>query len=327
MNMKKKTLVLGSVAVLTLSLLAGCGNDSKQGGANKTYKVGIVQLVEHSALDASNKGFVDGLASKGLKEGQNLKLDRQNAQADQSNLNTIAQRFVSDKNDLIGAIATPAAQSVANATKTIPVVGMAITDYTSAKLAANNEKPGRNVTGTSDGVPVEKHVALIKELLPQAKTVGVMYSSSEINSKVQVDRFKEEATKAGLTVKEATVTNVNDIQQVGQNLVNDGVDVVWIPTDNVLVSAFPTLLQIMNNAKIPVIPSDEQKGALAMNAVDYYKLGFQAGEMAAAILLEGKKPGEMAIQFQKDATLIVNVDVAKALGITVPQSVLDKVKK
>lgn len=327
MNMKKKALILGSVAVLAMSLLAGCGNDTKQNSANKTYKVGIVQLVEHSALDASNKGFVDGLASKGLKEGQNLKLDRQNAQADQSNLNTIVQRFVSDKDDLIGAIATPSAQAAANVTKNIPIVGMAITDYTSAKLVNSDEKPGRNVTGTSDAVPIEKHVALIKEVLPQAKTIGVMYSSSEINSKVQVDRFKEEATKAGLTVKEATVTNVNDIQQVAQNLVNDGVQAVWIPTDNVLVSAFPTLLQVTNNAKIPVIPSDEQKGALAMNAVDYYKLGFQAGEMAASILLDGKKPEEMAIQHQKDTALIVNLDVAKALSITIPQSILDKLKK
>ena len=208
----KKGLILLAVAVLGLT--AGCGGDKGSAPAQKdSAKIGVVQLVTHDALDAANKGFIDALAANGYKEGQNLEVDQQNAQADQSNLQTIAQRFVNNKVDLICAIATPAAQTVANATKTIPILGTAITDYKEAKLVKDNAKPGTNVSGTTDMNPIDKQVDLLKTLLPKAKTVGVMYCSSEVNSQLQVSIMKKIAGEKGLTVKEATVTNVNDIQQ------------------------------------------------------------------------------------------------------------------
>ena len=180
MKTAMKAVALG-VAALGLLSLSGCGK-SQQASGEKTYKIGVVQLVEHNALDAANRGFVDGLKARGYEEGKNLTIDRQNAQADQSNLQNIAQRFVSDKVDLICAIATPAAQSVANVTKDIPIVGTAITDYVSAKLVQSNEKPGGNVTGTSDLNPIKKQIDLLMQLYPNAKVIGTVYSSSEINS-------------------------------------------------------------------------------------------------------------------------------------------------
>ena len=175
MKTAMKAVAIG-VAALGLFSLSGCGTNQQAGG-EKSYKIGVVQLVEHNALDAANRGFIDGLKARGYEEGKNLTIDRQNAQADQSNLQNIAHRFVSDKVDLICAIATPAAQSVANVTKDIPIVGTAITDYVSAKLAQSNEKPGGNVTGTSDLNPIKKQIDLLMQLYPNAKIIGTVYSS------------------------------------------------------------------------------------------------------------------------------------------------------
>ena len=178
-----KLLALGAAAVLSLGLMAGCGSSdqSASSGSGKNYKIGIVQLVEHNALDAANKGFVDGLKERGFEEGKNITIDRQNAQADQSNLQNIAQRFVSAKMDLICAIATPAAQTMANATHDIPIVGTAITDYEGAKLVASNKEPKGNVTGTSDMNPVKEQIDLLLKIKPDAKTIGTVYCSSEVN--------------------------------------------------------------------------------------------------------------------------------------------------
>lgn len=319
----KKGLIL--LAVVVLGLTAGCGGDKGSAPAQKdSAKIGVVQLVTHDALDAANKGFIDALAANGYKEGQNLEVDQQNAQADQSNLQTIAQRFVNNKVDLICAIATPAAQTVANATKTIPILGTAITDYKEAKLVKDNAKPGTNVSGTTDMNPIDKQVDLLKTLLPKAKTVGVMYCSSEVNSQLQVSIMKKIAGEKGLTVKEATVTNVNDIQQAAQGLVAQGVDVIYIPTDNVMASAVPVLTKVTNAAKIPVIagePGEVRKGALATIGIDYYKLGYQTGLMAVKVLRGEAKPQDMPIETQKDVKATVNDTAAKLLGITIPESI------
>ena len=218
---RTKFLALALGAALTVGALAGCGGQKKEPekAGPKVFQIGVLQLVQHGALDDSNRGFVDGLASKGFKDKVNLKIDQQNAQGDQSNLKTISQRFVNNKVDLIFAIATPAAQSVANETKTIPIVGAAITDYKSAKLVQSNEKPGGNVTGTTDQCPPERQIDLALKLLPQAKRVGALYSSSEVNSQIQVAAMKKYAEQKGLTVTEATITNVNDIQQSVRSLI------------------------------------------------------------------------------------------------------------
>jgi len=315
--------------MLTIGILAaGCGGNTGSTSSNKTYKVGILQLVEHPALDEANKGFIDGLASQGFKD--NVKLDQQNAQADQSNLNTIAQRFVSDKDDLILAIATPAAQSVANATKDIPIVGTAITDYESAKLVKSNDKSGTNVTGTSDMNPIEKQIDLLLKIVPNAKVIGTIYNSSEINSQVQIDKMKAYAATKGLTVVETTVSNVNDIQQAAQNLTTQSVQAIYVPTDNIMASAMTTLTAITNNAKIPVFAAEEglvvNGGALATYSVDYYKLGQQAGIMAAKILKGEAKPQDMAIETQKEFKLVINKETMSTLGITIPEELLKETK-
>lgn len=323
-NSKIKALAAGLMLTLALGVL-GCGGDKKEAPKKaEKVNVGIVQLVEHAALDAANKGFVEGLASKGYKEGQNISYDRQNAQADQSNLQNIAHRFVNNKVNLICAIATPAAQTVANVTSDIPIVATAVTDYKTAKLVKDNAKPGTNVTGTTDMNPVEQQLDLLLKIVPNAKSVGTIYCSSEVNSQLQVDILKKAATAKGVTIKEATVSNVNDIQQAARSLVGK-VQAIYVPTDNVLASAMPTLVSVTEEAKLPVICGEGgmvKAGGLATLGVDYYKLGFQAGEMAADILSGKSKPADMGIQAQKEFKAMVNLKEAEKIGLKVPEDVL-----
>lgn len=321
----KKMKALAASLMLTLALgLTGCGGDKKEEAKDAKVNVGIVQLVEHAALDAANKGFVDGMAAKGYKEGQNVVYDRQNAQADQSNLQNIAHRFVTNKVDLICAIATPSAQTIANATSDIPVVATAVTDYKAAKLVKENEKPGTNVTGTTDMNPVAAQLDLLLQLVPNAKTIGTIYCSSEVNSQLQVDILKEAAAKKGVKVVEATVSNVNDIQQAARSLVGE-VEAIYVPTDNVLASAMPTLASVTEEAKLPVICGEGgmvKAGGVATLGIDYYKLGVQTGEMAADILSGKAKPADMPIQTQKEFTTIINAKMAESIGLTIPEALL-----
>ena len=323
-NSKVKALAAGLMLTMALVVM-GCGGDKKEAPKKaEKVNVGIVQLVEHAALDAANKGFVEGLASKGYKEGQNIAYDRQNAQADQSNLQNIAHRFVNNKVNLICAIATPAAQTVANVTSDIPIVATAVTDYKTAMLVKDNAKPGTNVTGTTDMNPVEQQLDLLLKLVPNAKSVGTFYCSSEVNSQLQIDILKKAAAAKGVTVKEATVSNVNDIQQAARSLLGK-VQAVYVPTDNVLASAMPTLISVTEEAKLPVICGEGgmvKAGGVATLGVDYYKLGFQAGEMAADILGGKSKPADMAIQAQKEFKAMVNVKEAEKIGLKVPEDVL-----
>ena len=325
MKLSKKFAAAAMVAAL--ALVAGCGGGEKKAEAPKAaakVNVGIVQLVEHAALDAANKGFVDGMKAKGYEEGKNVTYDRQNAQADQSNLQNIAQRFVNNKVNLIYAIATPSAQTVANATSTIPIVGSAITDYKTAKLVKDNAKPGTNVTGTTDMNPVAAQLDLLTKIVPNAKTVGTIYCSSEVNSQLQIDILKEAAKKKNIVIKEATVSTVNDIQQAARSLVGK-VDALYIPTDNILASAMPTLTVVTEEAKLAVICGEEnmaKAGGLATLGVDYYKLGVASGEMAADILAGKAKPQDMAIRGQKDFKPFINLKTAQKIGIKIPEEVL-----
>ena len=322
--MRLKRMVMAMLAVAAVGVVAGCGgaqNDATQGNMKK---IAIVQLVEHNALDAANRGFVDGLKNHGFEEGKNITIDNQNAQADQSNLQNIAQRFVSSKADLILAIATPAAQTIANATKDIPVCGTAITDYEGAKLVASNEKPGGNVTGTSDMNPIKEQIDLLIKLVPSAKTIGTIYCSSEVNSEVQVKIMTEYAESKGLKVETATISTVNDLQQAAQSLVGK-VDAFYEPTDNIVASAIPTLIAITDAAKKPVICGESNMvsaGGLATYGIDYYKLGVQTADMAADILEGKSKPADMPVQMAKDLKVSVNKRNAQTLGITVPEDLL-----
>ena len=319
---KMKMAALGMAALFSFGLLGGCGSNNQASSGQKT--VGIVQLVEHDALDAANKGFRDALKERGYEEGKNLKIDNQNAQADQSNLQNIGQRFVSNHVDLIYAIATPAAQTVANLTKDIPIVGSAITDYVGAKLVKSNDAPGGNVTGTSDMNPIKDQVDLLIKLCPNAKTIGCVYTSSEVNSEIQFKAMKEYAESKGLKVEAATISNVNDIQQAAQSLVGK-VDAFYLPTDNVIASSMPTLISVTEAAKKPVICGESnmvKAGGLATYGVDYYELGRQSGFMAADILDGKSKPADMKIEFAKVLKAVVNKANADKLGITIPEDVL-----
>ncbi len=317
----KKWAAAGLAAVAAAGMLAGCGADD--GGK---MKVGVVQIVQHPALDEANKGFVEALNKRGLKD--KVEIDQQNAQGDQSNLRSIANRFVSGKYKLIGAISTPAAQAMANATTNIPIIGTAITNYETAKLMKSEKAPDGNVTGTSDKGPTAKEAALIREIQPNAKTVGIIYNSSEINSVIQAKEFKDVCTPLGLTVKELTVNSINDIQQVSESFVGN-VDAIYVPTDNVVASSIPTLMAVANANKIPVYGAEVghvENGVLASESISYYDIGYQAGEMAADIL-EGKKTvKDLPVEFAQKSTLYINKTEMETLGIQIPKSVLDRAK-
>ena len=309
-----------AVAAMVSAALTGCGEDKK---AEAPKTIGIVQLVEHDALDAANRGITDALKERGVT----MEIDRQNAQADQSNLRNIAQRFVSHNYPLIFAIATPAAQTVANATSTTPIVATAVTDFAVAKLVKDNNKPGTNVTGSSDMNPIAAQTELLLKLVPNAKTVGTVYNSSEINSQLQIDILRKELEKHWVALAEATISSVNDIQQAAQSLVGK-VDVMYVPTDNVVASSMPTLYRVTQAAKLAVVAGEAgmvRSGATATVAVDYYNLGKIAGNMGADIL-EGKaKPQDMPIRYQTEFKVVLNEPVVKELGLTVPEDVAKNV--
>ncbi len=335
-KMKKLTKVLSLMMVTTLSLMGvGCQSAATDSGQTastgdaQNYKIGVIQLVEHAALDAAYKGFVDGLKEAGFEDGKNITIDYQNAQGDQSNCQTIANKLINDQNNLILAIATPAAQAVANTTKDIPILVTAVTDPAAAKLVASNEAPGGNVSGTSDLTPVKEQIGLITQLVPSVKKVGLLYCSSEANSKFQIEIAKKELEALGLEGVEATVSNSNEIQQVTQSLVGK-VEAIYIPTDNMLAAGMATVAQVTTPSKLPVVVGEEgmvTNGGTATYGINYYNLGKLTAAQAVAILKDGKKPAEMPIEYASECTLVVNEEALKAMGIELPQELSDQLVK
>lgn len=319
MNKWVKAGLIAALAGMTL-VYGGCGGNSA--GSSKTSgkkQVAVVQIMQHGSLDAANQGMIDGLKDKGYGPDK-VEVDQQNAQGDQSNLKSITARFKSNKPDIIFGISTQATQAVANEIKDIPIVGCAITDFETAKLVKSNQKPETNVTGVNDRGPVEKQVDMGKVFLPNAKTMGLLYCSSEVNSEIQANQAKKHAASIGLSVVEKTVSSVNDIQQVAESMVGQ-VDFIYVPTDNVLASSIPTLVKVTDPAKIPVLvgaDSMARDGALASLSVDFYKSGVQAGHMAAQIL-DGKiKPEETPVEDPEVYEVIINKKNAEILGIKIP---------
>ena len=324
----RRSLIAVAVALTGSAIvggLSGCGKEeAAQQGGKTLIPIGIVQLVEHEALDAANRGIVDALAERGYKEGVNVTIDRQNAQADQSNLQNIAARFVSNDSKILFAIATPAAQTLAAATKTIPIVATAVTNFEVAKLVASNEKPGGTVTGVSDINPVAEQFALLMKFAPDAKAIGTIYNSSEINSTYQIELLKKAASAAGVEVVEASVSSVNDIQQAVASL-KGKVGGLYLPTDNIIASAVPVLMKSVFEAGIPTVAGEGgmvRAGVLASIAVDYYTLGKMTGAMGADILDGKKKPADMPIQSQKAEKVLVNLKTAETMGIQIPEDIL-----
>lgn len=324
----KNLLIMVLIVILSLSL-AGCNSSTPASGkapeaagdakTDKTVSIGIIQIVEHPALDAARLGFLETLKANGYEEGKNLKIDYQNAQNDQSILRNIAQKFASSKYDMILAIATPAAQAMAAATTETPILITAVTDPVTAKLVNTLEKPGTNVSGTTDMNPIKEQLELLIKIVPSAKNVGVVYNAGEINSQVQVAIVKEVAPELKLNIIEAPVATSADVLQATQSL-SDKVDAIYVPTDNTVVSAAQSVVQVANKIRVPIISGESSvvdAGGIGTIGINYKKLGAQTGEMAVRVL-KGSKPQDMPIESQKEFDVIINEAAAKGIGIEIP---------
>ncbi|WP_018024672.1 ABC transporter substrate-binding protein [Corynebacterium ulceribovis] len=320
---KRATTITAALAATGL-VLAGCSNDGNDSASADTYQIGINQLVQHPALDAATAGFKEAFDEAGV----DVEFTEQNANGEQSTALTIAQQFSAKDLDLVLAVATPAAQATAQNIVNIPVVFTAVTDPVTADLVESEDKPGSNVTGTSDVAPVEDQFDLLKELVPDAKNVGIVYASGEVNSQVQVDAAKEAAKSRDLEIKTQTVTSVSEIQQAVGAL--GDVDAIYVPTDNMIVSGIASLVQVAEEKKIPVIAAEAgtvEGGAIATLGIDYKKLGKQTGEMALRILKEDADPAETPVEKATEFTYVVNEEAAKRQGVTIPQAILDKAEE
>ncbi len=315
----KKILIL----ITMVTLLLACGKDEEK----KLTKIGISQIVEHPALDGAREGFIKALTDNGYIDGSNIILDYQNAQNDISVAQSIATGFASDNVDMILAIATPSAQAAYNATKDIPILITAVTDPVSAGLVKSNENPRTNVSGTSDATPIKSQFKLIKELLPNAKKIGIVYNTSEQNSLVQVAQAKAEAKVLGLEIIESGITNVNEISQALDVLLSK-IDVLYTPTDNMVVSATPLVVQKAKENNVPMIGCIEDQivtGALATETIDYYKLGYQTGERAVEVL-NGKDISSIPVETLNNTELVINKTTAELLGIELNEELLARAK-
>ena len=317
------------VAVMTAIALTACSSSGSTESAENTettestetsgdeYKIGILQLTQHPALDKANEGFIAALDDAGIS----YTVDQQNASGDQPTCQTIAEKLVNDGNDLIYAIATPAAQAVAGMTKDIPVVISAVTDPAESGLVADNAAPGGNVTGASDLTPVADQISLLKQLIPDAKTVGVLYCSAESNSAIQAQMAKEACQANGLEAVDFTVSSTNEIQTVVESMVGK-VDAIYAPTDNTIANGMATVAMIANDNGLPVICGESgmvESGGLATYGIDYYQLGYMAGEMAVDILVNGTNPGDIPVGYLSadKCEFAVNEETAAKLGIDV----------
>lgn len=324
MKMKLKKVILFLSSVMLLSACTAKQEGAAVTGGNEqtaqvteesnkvseeSFNIGLLQLVQHPALDESNKGFKKALEDNNIK----CNIDEQNANGEVSSAQTIADKFVSEKKDLIFAIATPAAQAVAGMTKEIPILFTAVTDPASAGLEAEN------ISGTSDLTPVKEQIDLLHKLLPDAKNVGLLYSSAEANSVFQIGLAKEECEALGLNYKEYGVSGFNEIQTIVESMIGN-VDVIYIPTDNMIVSGIATVTMIANENNIPVIGSEKGQvdgGALATYGIDYFKLGYLAGEQAVKILKDKTPISEIPVGYLDDSQfeLSVNEEAAKLFNI------------
>ena len=294
--------------------------------AEKT--VGILQFVSHEALDAITEGIKEGLKESGYTEGDNLTIEFQNGQADQSKLATMSQQLLNKDADALVGVATPAAQALANVTQDVPIVLGAVTDPVGANLVADMDQPGGNITGVSDKAPVAAQIKLAKDLLPEAKTVGILYSSTEDNSKYQVAEAEAAAEENGLTSKSYAVPSSNEIAQMVQVMARE-VDFIYIPLDNTIANAMQTVVQEANKSKTPIITSVDtmvEQGGLATVGQDQFTIGVETGKMVAAILDGTAEPATTPIYTFSDGETIINETQAQLLGITIPEILKDEAK-
>lgn len=330
-KIKKVISLAAAFAVMTAA--TGCGTGTApaaddqgnapaadNGGSDKVYNIGICQLVEHPALDAATDGFIAALTEK-LGEG-NVKFDRQNAQNEATNCTTICNNFVAGGTDLILANATGALQAASSATSDIPIIGTSITDYATALGISDwTGSTGTNITGTSDLAPIDQQEKMLVEMFPDAKQVGIIYCSAEANSKYQANLFETALQADGIAFKEYSAADSNEIQAVVAAAAGE-CDVLYVPTDNTLANAAETIKNAVVPAGIPLIAGEEGicKGCgVATLSISYYDIGYTAGEMAYDILVNGKNPGEMDIQFAPQVEKKYNAEICETLGITPPE--------
>ena len=319
----KKLSAMILAGAMAVTALAGCGTKTadteKNASGEKTYKIGMCQLVQHEALDKASEGFQDALKEK---LGDKVEFDLQNAAGDSATCATIVNQFVSSGSDLIFANATPALQAAAAATSDIPVIGTSITDYATAlDIDDWTGVTGRNITGTSDLAPLAEQAAMFKELLPDAKKIGLLYCSSEANSKYQVDVVTEALTKLGYECTPYAFADSNDVAAVTTTACENS-DALYIPTDNTAAANTEIIANIANPAKIPVIAGEEgicNGCGIATLSISYYSIGKVAGEMAYEVLVNGADPATMEIKYADDLTKKYVKERAEQLGITVPE--------
>ena len=315
---------------LSTLLLAACqsndGSTTSSTTSDDTTTVGMIQYMEHGSLDQATLGFIDGLADGGYKEGENLVLQQNNAQGDASNADAIITRFVNEPVDLIFANATPAAQSAASKTTDIPIIITSVTDPAQSGLVETNDQPGVNVSGTSDMADINTQIDLVTQLLPDAKTIGIIYCSSEANSAIQAEAAKTAIEAHGLSWQEYTVSDSTYVQSTVQSTIGN-IDALFVPTDNLMAESIAAITTVANEAGLPVITGfgdAVQQGALASYGVDYYQLGYLAGTMAADVL-DGSTIEAMPIGYLSDSDyqLMINTDVADQLEITIADALLE----
>lgn len=323
-----KKLFKSITAVLTLAAMlftmTACSTNKDDGITD----IGIVQIMEHPSLNTIRKSIIDELNKNGYVDGQNIRIDYKDAQDDQNNLNTICQKFKTDKKDLVIAIATPSAQAAANMITDIPVVFSACTDPVGSGIVKSLEKPGANVTGTSDAVSAEKIMELAKRITPDIKKIGALYNSGETNSISVINNLKEYAAANGLEVIDGTVTNTSEVQQVTQSLVGK-VDAIFSPIDNTIANSMSIVAQVTESAKIPVyVGADSmvKDGGLATYGINYTVLGQETAKIVIDIL-KGKKPSEIPVKTMDDMDIYVNKATAEAIGVTIPEDVLSEAKE
>ncbi|HEL1947103.1 TPA: ABC transporter substrate-binding protein [Streptococcus suis] len=330
--MLKNKNLLATIVALTVMVVAALFMTQKEQNNSSTstekVKIGVLQFVTHDSLDEIYKGIKAGLEEGGYTTTDNLEIDFMNAEGDQSQVQTMSKKLVDNGNELLIGIATPAAQGLANATTELPIIMGAVTDPVGANLVTDLKNPGGNITGVSDQTPVADTVSLIKEITPDAKTIGVLYSSNEDNSKIQVAEFKAAAEEAGYTVLEYAVASSNEIAATVE-VASSKADVLFTPVDNTVASAFSTVVSVANKTKTPIFASVEdmvEGGGIASVTLSQYDLGVATGKMAAKIL-DGANPADTPVQIFNEGTVVVNQKVAKELGITLSDDVISKASK
>ena len=319
--MKKKMVTVLLTAAMVTAMAAGCGKSSDSGSDKKeSYTIGIEQFAEHGSLDNCREGFLKGLEDEGIKEGDNLTVKYKNAAADMGTAKQISDSLVSDKVDLVCAIATPSAQSAYNAAMKadIPVIYTAVTDPVAAELADKDGKPVGEVTGTSDKLPVEEQLKMIREMLPDAKKIGIMYTTSEANSVSAIEEYKSLVKKYDFELVEKGITTTADVSLAADDLLSK-VDCITNLTDNTVVASLPTILDKANEKKIPVFGSEIEQvksGCVASMGIDYYQLGIETGKMAAKILKGEEKASDTPFITASKAEFYVNTAAADKIGMT-----------